>query len=71
LRLLTYRKVRVNEGRVRDRIVLTSLRIAALALVHLLPVPATLIVRAAVPQQNVVALLFDDSPQHADRRRRR
>ena len=59
--LLTYRRVRVNEGRVRDRVVLTSLRIAALALVLFCLFRPTLIVRAAVPQQNVVALLFDDS----------
>jgi uncharacterized membrane protein YidH (DUF202 family) len=33
LAVLTYRRVRVNEGRMRDRIVLTSLRVTALALV--------------------------------------
>jgi uncharacterized membrane protein len=61
LAVLTYRRVRVNEGRPRDRIILTSLRIAALALVLFCLFRPTLIVRAAVPQQNVVAVLLDDS----------
>jgi uncharacterized membrane protein len=59
--VFTYRRVRVNEGRVRDRIILTSLRIAALALVLFCLFRPTLIVRAAVDQQNVVAVLLDDS----------
>ena len=59
--IVTYRRVRVNDGRPRDRIVLTSLRIAALALVLFCLLRPTLIVRAAVPQQNVVAVLMDDS----------
>jgi uncharacterized membrane protein len=61
LAVLTYRRVRVNEGRPRDRIVLTSLRVAALALVLFCLFRPTLIVRAAIPQQNVVAVLLDDS----------
>ena len=61
LAVLTYRRVRVNEGRMRDRIVLTSLRVAALALVLFCLFRPTLIVRAAVDQQNVVAVLLDDS----------
>src|SRR4029453_12310624 len=61
LAVLTYRRVRVNEGRLRDRIVLTSLRIAALALVLFCLFRPTLVVRAAVNQQNVVAVLLDDS----------
>ena len=61
LAVLTYRRVRVNEGRLRDRIILTSLRIAALALVLFCLFRPTLIVRAAVDQQNVVAVLLDDS----------
>ena len=60
-RCLTYRRVRVNEGRLRDRIVLTTLRVAALALVLFCLFRPTLVVRAAVPQQNVVAVLMDDS----------
>ena len=61
LAVLTYRRVRVNEGRPRDRMVLTALRVAALALVLFCLFRPTLIVRAAVPQQNVVAVLMDDS----------
>ena len=59
--VMTYRRVRVNEGRLRDRVVLTSLRLAALALVLFCLFRPTLVVRAAVPQQNVVAVLLDDS----------
>jgi hypothetical protein len=61
LAVLTYRRIRVNEGRLRDRIILTSLRVAALALVLFCLFRPTLIVRAAVDQQNVVAVLLDDS----------
>jgi uncharacterized membrane protein len=59
--VLTYRRVRVNEGRVRDRVVLTSLRLLALAVVLFCLFRPTLVVRAAVNQQNVVAVLLDDS----------
>ena len=61
LAVLTYRRVRVNEGRLRDRVILTSLRVAALALVLFCLFRPTLVVRAAVDQQNVVAVLLDDS----------
>ena len=61
LAVLTYRRVRVNEGRLRDRIILTTLRVAALALVLFCLFRPTLVVRAAVDQQNVVAVLLDDS----------
>jgi len=61
LAVLTYRRVRVNEGRVRDRVILTSLRVAALGLVLFCLFRPTLVVRAAVTQQNVVAVLLDDS----------
>ena len=44
----------------RDRVVLTTLRVLALAVVLCLFRP-TLVVRAAVNQQNVVAVLLDDS----------
>ena len=57
---VTYRGVR-GKGRLRDRVVLTVLRMAALALVLFCLFRPTLIVRAAVPQQNVVAVLLDDS----------
>ncbi len=59
--VMTYRRVRVNEGRVRDRIVLTTLRVLALAVVLFCLFRPTLVVRAAVNQQNVVAVLLDDS----------
>jgi len=57
---VTYRSVRAR-GRLRDRIVLTVLRMAALAVVLFCLFRPTLIVRAAVPQQNVVAVVLDDS----------
>jgi len=56
----TYRTVGVN-GRTRDRIVLTCLRMAALGLVVFCLFRPTLVVKAAIPQQNVVAVLLDDS----------
>ena len=59
--IATYRRVRVNEGRTRDRVILTGLRLAALALVLFCLFRPTLVVRAAAPQQNVVAVLLDDS----------
>ena len=50
-----------TKGALRDRVVLTALRMAALALVLFCLFRPTLVVRAAVPQQNVVAVLLDDS----------
>ena len=58
--VITYRRVR-GKGTLRDRLVLTALRMAALALVLFCLFRPTLVVRAAVPQQNVVAVLLDDS----------
>ena len=58
--VITYRGVR-GKGRLRDRIVLTALRMAALALVLFCLFRPTLVVRAAIPQQNVVAVVLDDS----------
>ena len=58
--IFTYRTVR-GKGTLRDRVILTGLRMAALALVLFCLFRPTLIVRAAVPQQNVVAVLLDDS----------
>ena len=58
--IVTYRRVG-GKGRARDRVVLTALRLTALALVLFCLFRPTLIVRAAVPQQNVVAVLLDDS----------
>jgi uncharacterized membrane protein len=59
--VLTYRRAKVNEGRPRDRVILTVLRVAALAVVLFCLFRPTLVVRAAVNQQNVVAVLIDDS----------
>jgi hypothetical protein len=59
--ILTYRRARVEEGRRRDRVILTTLRVVALGLVLFCLFRPTLIVRAAVDQQNVVAVLLDDS----------
>ena len=56
----TYRTVR-SKGRLRDRLVLTVLRVTILAVVVFCLFQPTLVVRAAVPQQNVVAVLLDDS----------
>jgi len=46
---------------VRDRVVLTALRVALLVLVLACLFRPVLVVRAAVPQQNVVGVLLDDS----------
>ena len=58
--VVTYRGVRVKR-RLRDRLVLTGLRMLVLALILFCLFRPTLVVRAAVPQQNVVAVLLDDS----------
>ena len=59
--IFTYRRVQVADGRLRDRIILTTLRVAALGLVLFCLFRPTLVVRAAVNQQTVVAVLLDDS----------
>src|SRR5688500_20120483 len=56
--VLTYRRVRVNDGRLRDRVVLTTLRVAALAVVLFCLLRPTLVVRAAVAPQNVSPALL-------------
>jgi uncharacterized membrane protein len=65
--LVTYR--RVGRTAPRDRIVLISLRLAALALVVFCLFRPALILKAAVPQQNFLGILLDDSRsmQIADR----
>ncbi len=45
----------------RDRVLLTTMRLALLALLALCLFRPVLVVRAAVPQQNVVGVLLDDS----------
>ncbi|HXG89713.1 MAG TPA: glutamine amidotransferase [Vicinamibacterales bacterium] len=47
--------------RTRDRVILTTLRVALIALVALCLFRPVLVVKAAVPQQNVLAVLLDDS----------
>ena len=60
LTIVTYRGVRTR-GRPRDRIVLTALRVSALLLLALCLFRPVLVVKAAVPQQNFLAVLVDDS----------
>ena len=56
--LLTYRSVRLGP---RDRAVLTSLRIATLGVLVFCLLRPMLILKVAVPQQNFVGVLLDDS----------
>jgi uncharacterized membrane protein len=56
----TYRRV-ASKGRTRDRVVLTVLRLATLGLVLACLFRPVLVVKAAVSQQNFLALLIDDS----------
>jgi hypothetical protein len=64
--IFTYRTVGVN-GRPRDRVVLTVLRMAALALVLFCLFRPTLVVKAAIPQQNVVAIVDEGVYQELNR----
>jgi uncharacterized membrane protein len=57
LTFVTYRRA----GRSRDRLVLTGLRVAALLIVVFCLFRPMLVVQAAVPQQNFLAILMDDS----------
>ncbi len=58
--VVTYRSVPVR-GRLRDRVILTALRLATLGLVLFCLFRPLLVVKAAVPQQNFLAVLVDDS----------
>jgi uncharacterized membrane protein len=58
--LLTYRGLSTVET-VRDRIVLIGLRAAALVVLFFCLVRPTLVLKAAVPQQNFLGVLVDDS----------
>src|SRR5450631_3697221 len=60
LALLTYRGVSATD-RVRDRVVLVGLRLAALAVLLFCLFRPTLVLKAAVPQQNFLGVLVDDS----------
>src|SRR5213075_3203100 len=58
--LWTYRGLSAAE-RTRDRVILIGLRIAALAVLLLCLFRPTLVLKAAVPQQNFLGVLVDDS----------
>ncbi|PYR30477.1 MAG: hypothetical protein DMF92_08550 [Acidobacteria bacterium] len=58
--LLTYRGI-ASDGRVRDRAVLVALRLSALAVLVFCLFRPTLILKSAVPQQNFLGILLDDS----------
>ncbi len=60
LALLTYRGVSATNRR-RDRVVLVGLRLAALAVLLFCLFRPALILKAAVPQQNFLGVLVDDS----------
>ncbi|HZR24596.1 MAG TPA: glutamine amidotransferase [Vicinamibacterales bacterium] len=60
LALATYRGLAAAD-KLRDRIVLVGLRLAALAVLLVCLFRPTLILKAAVPQQNFLAVLVDDS----------
>jgi uncharacterized membrane protein len=60
LTVATYRGLHAR-GRVRDRLVLTALRLATLGVLLLCLFRPVLVVKAAVPQQNFLAVLIDDS----------
>src|ERR1700674_652173 len=58
--LLTYRGVSATD-RLRDRVMLIGLRVAALAVLLFCLFRPTLVLKAAVPQQNFLGVLIDDS----------
>jgi hypothetical protein len=66
--LITYARVR-GKSRRRDRVVLGFLRLAALAVLLFCLFRPALVISSAVPQQNVLGILIDDSRsmQVADR----
>ena len=61
LAVFTYRRVKVAEAQLRDTIILTGLRLCTLGLLLFCLFRPTLVVRAAVNQRNVVAVVLDDS----------
>ena len=58
--LLSYRGVSATDRR-RDRVILIGLRVAALAILLVCLFRPTLVLKAAVPQQNFLGVLVDDS----------
>src|SRR4051794_10624165 len=60
LALLTYRGLSAAGG-LRDRVILIALRVGAVAVLLLCLFRPTLVLKAAVPQQNFLGVLVDDS----------
>src|SRR5262245_1203834 len=58
--LITYRGI-ATDGRIRDRMVLMGLRLGVVALLLFCLFRPELILKAAVPQQNFLGILVDDS----------
>jgi len=58
--LITYRAVR-SDGHPRERAVLVAIRLALLVLLLFCLLRPSLVLRAAVPQQNFLGILLDDS----------
>ena len=58
--LVTYRGIQ-GEQTARDRIILTTLRTALVALLAFCLFRPSLVLKAAVPQQNFLGILLDDS----------
>ena len=58
--LVTYRSI-VSEGSPRDKGLLIALRLALIAVLFFCLVRPTLVLKAAVPQQNFLGVLLDDS----------
>jgi uncharacterized membrane protein len=59
--ILTYRAARARGAATRHKLVLTTLRVATLALMLFCLFRPVLVVRAAVSQQNFIGVLVDDS----------
>src|SRR5215475_12871816 len=58
--LITYRSIN-HDGPPRDKVVLIALRLALVAVLLFCLVRPTLVLKAAVPQQNFLGVLVDDS----------
>ena len=58
--LVTYRSI-VSEGSARDKTLLITLRLALVAVLFFCLIRPTLVLKAAVPQQNFLGVLLDDS----------
>src|SRR4051812_927770 len=58
--LITYRSI-ASEGSSRDKAILIALRLSLVAILFFCLVRPTLVLKAAVPQQNFLGILVDDS----------